>query len=100
MADVRTSPSHEVPLRLRNAPTRLMKEFGHGKDYRYAHDEEGGYAAGESYFPDEMTDAVYYQPLPRGFEQRIRERLERLRAQDAQASEASDASEASKDSDA
>jgi putative ATPase len=90
MADVRAGPSHEVPLRLRNAPTRLMKEFGHGKDYRYAHDEEGGYAAGESYFPDEMADAVYYQPLPRGFEQRIRERLERLRAKDAQATGASE----------
>jgi putative ATPase len=84
MADVRSGPSHEVPLRLRNAPTRLMEELGHGKDYRYAH-AEGGYAAGERYFPDDKEDAVYYEPLPSGFEQRIRERLERLRALDADA---------------
>jgi putative ATPase len=68
-----------VPLHLRNAPTRLMKELGYGTDYRYAHDEAGGFAAGETYFPDGMTPQRWYRPTGRGLESRIGERLEELR---------------------
>jgi putative ATPase len=78
--DVEAYGSLEVPLRLRNAPTRLMKELGFGSGYRYAHDEPDAYAAGERYFPDDMPDRRYYHPAPRGLEQRIGEALERLRA--------------------
>jgi putative ATPase len=77
--DVREFGSLEVPMHLRNAPTRLMKELGYGKDYRYAHDEEGGVAAGERYFPDDMEDRTYYYPVPRGLESRIREMLAEIR---------------------
>ncbi len=79
-AEVASGPSYDVPLRFRNAPTRLMKELGYSENYRYAHDEADAFAAGETYFPDEMAPAVYYHPAPRGFEQRIAEHLERLRA--------------------
>ena len=72
--------SLEVPLHLRNAPTRLMKNLGFGKGYRYAHDEPGGYAAGERYFPDEMPDRRYYEPVPRGLEIKIGEALKARRA--------------------
>jgi putative ATPase len=75
--------SLEVPLHLRNAPTRLMKEIGYGKGYRYAHDEPGGYAAGERYFPDEMPDRRYYVPVPRGLEIKIGEALNARRERDA-----------------
>jgi putative ATPase len=71
-----------VPLRLRNAPTRLMKGLGYGRDYRYAHDETGAYAAGESYWPDGMQPQRFYQPTPRGLEQRIAQRLAELRGLD------------------
>ena len=71
-----------VPLRLRNAPTRLMKGLGYGKDYRYAHDEDNAYAAGENYFPDGMPAVEWYRPTDRGLEARIREKLEHLRALD------------------
>jgi putative ATPase len=74
--------SRPVPLRLRNAPTRLMKGLGYGKGYRYAHDEEDAYAAGERYFPDSMPDVSFYEPTERGLEGRIREKLEALRARD------------------
>jgi putative ATPase len=74
-----------VPLHIRNAPTRLRKDLGYGKDYRYAHDEEGAYAAGESYFPDGMPEVEWYRPTDRGLEARIREKLEQLRALDAAA---------------
>jgi putative ATPase len=77
--------SLEVPLHLRNAPTRLMKEIGYGKGYRYAHDEPGGYAAGERYFPDAMPDRRYYVPAPRGLEIKIGEALEQRRQRDRQA---------------
>ena len=77
--------SLEVPLHLRNAPTRLMKEIGYGKGYRYAHDEPGGYAAGERYFPDEMPDRRYYVPAPRGLEIKIGEALKQRRERDRQA---------------
>ncbi len=82
MKDVKGQGSHEVPLHLRNAPTRLMKELGYGKTYRYAHDEPDAYAAGEHYFPDSMTPRRYYEPVPRGLELKIAEKLAQLRARD------------------
>lgn len=78
MRDVAENGSHEVPLHLRNAPTRLMKELGYGEEYRYAHDEPGAYAAGEDYFPDAMAPRQYYHPVPRGLESKIGEKLEHL----------------------
>ena len=80
--DASSFGSLEVPLHLRNAPTRLMKEIGYGKGYRYAHDEPGGYAAGERYFPDDMPDRRYYVPAPRGLEIKIGEALEARRDRD------------------
>lgn len=80
-ADAREYGSLEVPMHLRNAPTRLMKDLGYGDNYRYAHDEEGGFAAGERYFPDDMKAGKYYHPVPRGLEIRIREKLEQLRSE-------------------
>jgi putative ATPase len=79
--------SRPVPLRLRNAPTRLMKGLGYGKGYRYAHDEADAYAAGERYLPDDMPDAKFYEPTERGLEAKIRERLDELCARDAAARE-------------
>ena len=81
-ADVANLGTLEVPARFRNAPTRLMRELGHGAGYRYAHDEKDAYAAGERYLPDEMPDRRYYSPAPRGFEIRIGEAMERRRAMD------------------
>jgi putative ATPase len=83
--DAASLGSLEVPLHLRNAPTRLMKEIGYGKGYRYAHDEPGGYAAGERYFPDGMPDRRYYVPAPRGLEIKIGEALNARRERDRQA---------------
>lgn len=83
--DVRKHGSLEVPLHIRNAPTRLMKELGHGKGYRYAHDEEGGFAAGEHYLPEQLRDRHYYQPSGRGMEGRIAEKLADLRARNRSA---------------
>ncbi len=80
MEDAKRHGTLDVPLRLRNAPTGLMKGLGYGKGYRYAHDEPDAYAAGEKYFPDGMEPARYYEPVDRGLEIRIREALERLRA--------------------
>ena len=77
--------SRDVPLHLRNAPTKLMKQLDYGKDYRYAHDEAGGYAAGENYFPDGMAEVNFYQPTDRGLEAKISEKLAHLRELDAQA---------------
>ena len=77
--------SRPVPLRLRNAPTRLMKNLGYGKDYRYAHNEEDAYAAGEHYFPDGMAAAQWYLPTERGLEAKIGEKLAALRNRDARA---------------
>ncbi len=85
MADAKRFGSLEVPIHLRNAPTRLMKELGYGKAYRYAHDEPDAYAAGEQYFPDNMTPTRYYQPVERGLEIRIAEKLRQLRAKDEEA---------------
>ncbi len=77
--DVRTMPSHDVPLHLRNAPTKLMKEQNYGAEYRYAHDEPEGFAAGENYFPEALKDKQYYQPVERGLEMKIAEKLRHLR---------------------
>ena len=77
--------SRPVPLRLRNAPTRLMKQLDYGKGYRYAHDEEGAYAAGERYLPDGMPEITWYEPTERGLEAKIREKLRELRARDHKA---------------
>ena len=81
-ADIGRTGSLEVPVQLRNAPTKLMKELGYGKRYRYAHDEPEGYAAGENYFPEEMPPPGYYQPVARGLEIRIAEKLAHLRELD------------------
>ncbi|MAT91185.1 MAG: recombination factor protein RarA [Halioglobus sp.] len=80
--DVARGASEEVPLHLRNAPTRLMKEMDHGADYRYAHDEVEGYAAGESYFPEALRERRYYYPVERGLEEKIARKLEYLRERD------------------
>jgi putative ATPase len=79
MKDARDLGTMEVPMHIRNAPTRLMKELGHGKNYRYAHDEEDAFAAGETYFPDNMEEKVYYHPVARGLEIKIGEKLNGLR---------------------
>jgi putative ATPase len=71
-----------VPLHLRNAPTGLMKGLGYGSGYRYAHDEPDAYAAGASYWPDDLEPARYYEPADRGLEAKIRARLQRLRSRD------------------
>lgn len=81
-AFVKQDGSREVPVHLRNAPTRLMKELGYGREYRYPHDEPGGYAAGQSYLPEGMAEPCWYQPVERGLEIKIREKLERLRMLD------------------
>jgi putative ATPase len=81
--DAENTGSLQVPVHLRNAPTGLMKELGYGRRYRYAHDEPDAYAAGEQYFPDEMTAQQYYHPVERGLEIKISEKLKRLAAVDA-----------------
>ncbi len=81
--DVRSGGSLEVPLRLRNAPTGLMKDLGYAGGYRYAHDQPEGYAAGENYLPDELAGRRYYHPVGRGLEQKIAEKLAHLRELDA-----------------
>ncbi len=88
-AFVEAHPSYEVPMHIRNAPTGLMKDMGYGEGYRHAHNEqtsEGAYAAGESYFPEEMTPQVFYDPQPAGLEEKIRSRLARLRELDQKSS--------------
>ncbi len=79
MADARTGGTLDVPLHLRNAPTRLMKDLGYGEGYRYAHDEPGALAPGQTHFPDTMAPRTYYEPAPRGLEAKLRETLERIR---------------------
>ena len=74
-----------MPIHLRNAPTQLLREEGHGRGYRYAHDEPEGYAAGEHYFPDAMPAKTFYRPTDRGLEARIREKLGHLRQLDSNA---------------
>jgi putative ATPase len=80
----------EVPMQLRNAPTRLMKQLGYGEDYRYAHDEEDGFAAGENYFPEDMPPRTYYHPVPRGLELKIGEKLAQLRERNEKAEDSKD----------
>jgi putative ATPase len=82
MADVKSLPSYEVPTHLRNAPTKLMKDLDYGKDYRYAHNEEGAYAAGEKYLPQAIEDKQYYFPTERGLEGKIAEKMAYLRSRD------------------
>ena len=82
---VRQDVTRPVPLHLRNAPTRLMKQLDYGKGYRYAHDEEGGFAADERYLPEGMPDQRFYDPVPRGLEIRIGEKLAELRRRNREA---------------
>jgi putative ATPase len=82
---VRGDGSRPVPEHLRNAPTKLMKDLGYGREYRYAHDEAGAYAAGENYFPEGLSPGPFYEPVERGLEAKIRERLEGFRALDREA---------------
>ena len=79
MVDAANSASLDVPEHLRNAPTQFMKQLGYGRDYRYAHDEEDAFAAGESYFPETLAERQYYHPVARGLELKIKEKLDRLR---------------------
>ncbi|WP_028534202.1 replication-associated recombination protein A [Paludibacterium yongneupense] len=84
-AFVKQDGSREVPVHLRNAPTKLMKELGYGHDYRYAHDEPHAYAAGETYLPEGMAEPQWYRPVPRGLESKIAEKLAFLRELDRDA---------------
>ncbi len=79
MQAAKQSGTMEVPMHIRNAPTQLMKELDYGKGYRYAHDEANAFAAGETYFPDEMGEQIYYEPVDRGLEIKIAEKLAHLR---------------------
>jgi putative ATPase len=87
-AFIKSDRSREVPNHLRNAPTQLMKELGHGHQYRYAHDEPDAYAAGERYLPDDMPEPLWYQPVARGLETKLAEKLAYLRQLDAAAAPA------------
>jgi putative ATPase len=82
VADIANAGSEDVPLHLRNAPTKLVKAMGHGEEYRYAHDEPNAFAAGENYFPENLQDQQYYFPSERGLESKIAEKLKHLREQD------------------
>jgi len=84
-AFVKQDKSREVPVHLRNAPTKLMKELGYGHEYRYAHDEPNAYAAGETYLPDGVPEPAWYQPVPRGLEIKIADKLALLRKWDEEA---------------
>ncbi len=85
MAFVKKDKSREVPVHLRNAPTKLMKELGYGHEYRYAHDEPHAYAAGETYLPEAMREPGWYQPVPRGLESKIADKMAFLRQLDEEA---------------
>jgi putative ATPase len=87
MAFVKQDKTREVPIHLRNAPTKLMKELGYGHEYRYAHNEPHAYAAGETYLPEGMEDISWYQPVARGLESKIAEKLAFLRGLDEDAAE-------------
>lgn len=84
MADVRAEPAYDVPMHLRNAPTKLMKSMDYGSEYRYAHDEPNAYAAGEIYLPEDIAQKRYYQPVERGLEIKVQEKLAHLRDLDKQ----------------
>lgn len=83
METVKATPAFDVPIHVRNAPTELMKNLDYGREYRYAHDEPGAYAAGENYFPEELKDSRFYFPTDRGLEDKIREKLDYFRSLDA-----------------
>ena len=85
LKDAKELPDFEVPMHLRNAPTKLMKELGHGAEYRYAHHEPGAYAAGATYLPEALAGRQYYQPNERGFEQKIKAKLDYLKNLDNEA---------------
>lgn len=85
MKSAKEHGSLDVPIHLRNAPTKLMKELGYGHEYRYAHDEPDAYAAGERYFPEEMDEEIYYHPVERGLEIKIKEKLDYLKSLDSKA---------------
>lgn len=87
MRDARDLPDYEVPVHLRNAPTSLMKDLGYGAEYRYAHDEPGAFAAGESYLPKELSQTRYYQPVERGLEKQIAQKLDYLSEQNQRSSQ-------------
>mgnify|MGYP001814358052 FL=1 len=89
-ADARAGGSLPVPMHLRNAPTALMKDLGHGKGYRYAHNEPEGFSPGQTYFPEEMPARTYYHPVPRGLEIRIGEKLAAMRPADGSSDDAVD----------
>ena len=80
---VKKDGTRPVPLHLRNAPTQLMKDIGYGKAYRYAHDEDGAFAAGETYLPDGMAEPGFYRPVQRGLEIKIADKLRELRLRNA-----------------
>ncbi|MDC1529496.1 replication-associated recombination protein A, partial [Gammaproteobacteria bacterium] len=82
METVKATPAFDVPIHVRNAPTQLMKSLDYGRQYRYAHDEPGAYAAGENYFPEELKDSRFYFPTDRGLEDKIREKLDYFRSLD------------------
>ncbi|MDX1694252.1 MAG: recombination factor protein RarA, partial [Ketobacteraceae bacterium] len=82
MADIRQQASYDVPMHLRNAPTKMMKSQGYGEDYRYAHDYPEAYAAGEAYLPEEISGSSWYEPVPRGLELKIAEKLRYFRGLD------------------
>ena len=84
-ADVREYGSAEVPLHLRNAPTKLMKQLGYGQGYQYDHDSTGGVALDQTGFPEVIGEQVYYQPVERGLEIKLKDKLDRLRAAREQA---------------
>jgi len=92
---VKQDGTRPVPMRLRNAPTKLMKQLDYGKGYRYAHDEEGGFAAGESYLPEGMPDPGFYQPVERGLEIKIAQKMRGLRERNASAGQGGDFDEES-----
>jgi putative ATPase len=84
-AFVKADGTRPVPMHLRNAPTQLMKDLDHGKGYRYAHDEPGGFAAGETYLPEGMEVQTFYKPVERGLEIRIADKLRELKSLNHQA---------------
>jgi len=84
MKEARERGSLEVPMHLRNAPTKLMKQLDYGKGYRYAHDEPDAFSAGETYLPEALIGRQWYQPVARGFEIKLKEKLDHLREQNAQ----------------
>lgn len=87
---VKQDGTRPVPMHLRNAPTQLMKQLDYGKGYRYAHDEEGGFAAGENYLPEGMPEPGFYQPVERGLEIKIAQKLRELRVRNAAAGDGTD----------